>query len=171
MNINWIRKGEEISPGVEEGAIEIDYYPKISAEVLFGDVKPPTKTDAEEREWLINETQTLLPRFRENPLTREGVFYNTHPSELPVNCVNLFHFQIRKIPDGGTYSLNLSVYARSMHFANLAYDIVTIERVYKQMFKLLMRESIVINGRAEDLHVGKISIKIASLHYYEKQKS
>ena len=151
MNINWIQPGVEIKPGLEEGILELSYLPSIPMEVLFNSVLPQSKTDENERKWLIDESYSAINEIIKDPLTRKALFYNLHKSDLRVNCINLFHFTIRE------NKLHLYVFARSMNLKNMGYDLCTIDQVYRNAFEKL--------EKLYKVEIGKITIRINSLHY------
>lgn len=152
MYINWIKPGEVISPGVEEGSLTIGWIPGIPMDVLFQN-PAPTEMDAEERRWLIDRADDMAALIIENPPTRRAAFHNDHKSDLPINCMNLFHFMCRNS------KLNLFVYARSIHMRNLGYDLCTIDKIYNAAFRIVKEKL--------NVELGTIEFRIASLHYYE----
>jgi len=149
MELRWIQPGKLISEGVEEGILEIDYLPGIPMEVLFGDPQPQDPKDAEERDWLLLESEKAIHEIYKDFNTRKALFYDNYPGALKTNCFSLFHFTVR---DG---RLNLFVYVRSMSMKNMGYDLITIDKIYAKVLKK-------INLKVE---IGKITIHIHCLHY------
>jgi len=167
MKINWIVPGVEIREGLEEGTMELEYYPGIRMDKIFRDVEPITNTDAEEREWLMNESNVIVDEIKKDLYTRKALFYNLHESELRINCINLFHFvvrsnDLRSLPNK---NLNLYVYVRSMNVLNIGYDLVTIDKIYRHVRKKLNSVSAIDRY----IDVGKVVIRIASLHDYKDE--
>lgn len=159
MNINWIKESKMIKPGLEEGSLEINWRPGSTTKSFFGDVKPQNDLDLEEREWLIKESDIVIKEIDKDVLTRKALFYNLHPADLRVNCINIFHFMIRNKEEA---ELNLFVYARSINIKNFSYDVLTINEVYMNVFKKLIKKNVPNN-----LKVGEITFRIASLHEYK----
>ena len=157
MELRWIKNGKEIFPGIEEGVLEIDFYPGIPMEVLFGSASPQSSTDEDERKWPINESNVAIKEILEDELTRKALFYNLHKSDLRVNCINLFHFTVRED------KLNLYVFARSMNMKNMGYDLVTIDKIYNNVLAGINKEMPV------KVDIGKVTVRINSLHYYKDE--
>ena len=158
MNIKWIEPGKEIFPGVEEGVMELEYFPGIPMDVLFSSALPQSPTDEEERKWLIDESNIAVQEILLDELTRKALFYNLHESELRVNCINLFDFKLRD------NRLNLYVFARSINMKNLGYDLVTIDKVYNHVITKLNEN---MNVKVD---IGKITFRMNSLHYYKQSQ-
>src|SRR3990167_2890753 len=117
MKITWIKPGIEISPGLEEGQMELEYFPGIPMTVIFSHPEPGLVTDMEERQWLLIESDKIIREIEANLLTRRALFYNEYPSkELKFNCSSLYHFMVRN------NKLELFVYIRSMNLKNLGFD-------------------------------------------------
>ena len=153
MKLNFLKPGVELKAGLEEGQMEIEYIPGIPMDVLFGSVPTPSLTDTEERNWLLKECEVAIHELEKEELSRKALFYNTHESDLRVNCINLFHFTIRE------GKLDLYVYARSTNLRNLGYDLCTIDLVYRKVFDRLK-----VTQMCE---LGKITVHLHSLHYYK----
>ncbi|MHB8483654.1 MAG: hypothetical protein ACYDBV_13150 [Nitrospiria bacterium] len=151
MKLNWIKQGVPLGNGFEEGILEIEWLPGIPMSVLFQN-PPPSETDVEERQWLINESDVVIAELLDDPLTRKALFYNLHKSELRVNCMNLFHFTYRE------GQLNLYVYARSINLKNLGSELVTVDEIYRNVFEKYSKLN-------KDVSIGRIVLHIQSLHY------
>jgi hypothetical protein len=158
MELRWIQPGRIVSEGVEEGILEIDYLPGIPMEVLFGNPQPQDSKDAEEREWLLLESDKAAEEIIRDPLTRRALFYDNYPGALKTNCFSLFHFTVRK------GRLNLFVYVRSMNMKNMGYDLITIDKTYNRVKENLIFVN-PVDLQREEVEIGKITIHIHCLHY------
>ena len=163
MKINWIQPGAEVKEGYEDGVMELEYFPGIPMSIIFGDPKPQNEKDAEEREWLIKESDKASIAILEDKFTRRALFYDDYPGILKLNCYGLFHFKVND-----KSQLELYVYMRSTNIKNLGYDLITIDKVYERVYEAL-------DIRSKELSTsfyvskGQIKIHFASLHYYKNR--
>jgi len=111
--------------------------------------KLPSKTDEDERKWILEEINTTINKIKKDRYTRKAILYNLHKSDLAHNCLSLFHLYYRE------HKLHLNVYVRSMNFAeNFEHDMYTFDLILNKACKKL------------ELETGQIVVFIMSLHKF-----
>ena len=122
--------------------ITYNKYPKPEKDM-------PTKTDEEEREWILEEINTAINKIKKDRYTRKAIIYNLYESSLDHNCLSLFHLYYRE------NKLHLNVYVRSMNFAdNFDYDMYTFNMILNKACEKLK------------LNKGQVVVFIMSLHKF-----
>ncbi len=159
MKINWIQQGIEVTPGYEDAVMELEYFPGIPMSVIFGNPLPQTPQDAEERRWLLKESEKAITEINKGQWTRRAMFFDNYEGCLKINCYGLFHFKLD--PDE---RLNLFVYMRSTNLKNLGYDLITIDKIYDKVWKETKTGKYSLKAGK-----GKVTIHFASLHYYKDE--